>query len=1029
MRISRDASFGFAMDRQDIPCRSGGTNKTRPLTECQPTFHQPRNRYLLPGVVFCIASSMELASIALAIPMSVIAIEDNHVRFGAEANTVQNAAGSGTINVAKTIANTSFNRRIWVKFDLSGHDLDTSAAAQFNFVQVASASPATSFDLSIHGLASGFTPGLGELGTNWTEETITWNNAPGNNAADPSGSAFYDDAFQLAFIPFVPNAAIIPHSVLLPTLSDYLQADNTLTMIITVNQQGNSNSQIDFASKEHADVSFRPTLTFETLPPPSPAVMQWNNAAGGDSATAANWLNLTDARPGPPLAVDRAVFNSIGNSGSGFTVDFQADTTHKELTLSADNDITFNLNSNTYHLTETNGLRSITLDLPGSLTINNGTLKADTGIWHEQGTLNINSNGIVEADFLRAGFSGNSAYINVTGTGQLLTANYMVIGDQPANSGSYAELNIEGGGTVQVENAMGIGGMGGNTGVVSVRGVGSTLQSLGGTNSLFDPSITVGQQGVGELHIESGGHVEAAFINIGQSGSIALGSTDNGMGTLTVDNATLNAAGIRVGLLGLSASSGIGDITIRNGAIANAGSLSVLWGTADIEGTGTFLLGNLLIGSRGEATVRDSATIFGGRLAMESGGTLIVEDATVELTSSTLSSDVNGHAIFDNSNLTSSFAMSVGSDLFPTPNASIELTNGTTANFAGTFQIGRNSEGRLEISGGSQLTSGPIPSASATSGMIGVFANVSGNATVTGANSKWLNTGNFVVGFFGAGVARIEDGGLIAADANAFIGREVGSTGTLTVTGTGSTFDVGQSLGIGGTLDTLGGTGTLHIEQNARLLVGHQLVLWENGQLHLTTSGTANVGDEFLGTIPANTLRIGTNGSLEGDGTIFADVWLDGGSIAPGHSPGSLDIIGSLIASSSSITRLEIAGNTTGLYDVLSTTGTLDLAGIIQIILDGYAPQHGDTFDFLNFGSLIDSGFTLDLPFIAGFQWNTNSFRSDGTLIVQAVQPNGAAIPEPASLLMILLSTGMLASRRRCTSGKGQRHNDSLRNG
>lgn len=143
-----------------------------------------------------------------------------------------------------------------------------------------------------------------------------------------------------------------------------------------------------------------------------------------------------------------------------------------------------------------------------------------------------------------------------------------------------------------------------------------------------------------------------------------------------------------------------------------------------------------------------------------------------------------------------------------------------------------------------------------------------------------------------------------------------------------------------------------------------------------------------------NGLTIDAGATLKGSGLILSDI-VNAGKIAPGTSPGTLDIDGNL--TSTGHLEMEIAGISN--YDKINVTGVFDAGGTIAIkLLDGYVPTRGDTFKLLSFGSMLDDGFSFDfsqavLP--AGLRWEVIHFTSNGSVNV---------VPEPGTLALLLSS-------------------------
>ncbi len=114
---------------------------------------------------------------------------------------------------------------------------------------------------------------------------------------------------------------------------------------------------------------------------------------------------------------------------------------------------------------------------------------------------------------------------------------------------------------------------------------------------------------------------------------------------------------------------------------------------------------------------------------------------------------------------------------------------------------------------------------------------------------------NAYVGYNGNGALTIQNGGS-ATSLQAFIGYNSGSTGTATVTGSGSVWTVGQNLSIGGA-----GTGTLNIDTAAKVYVGNGVNIGQAGTLNLN-GGTIN---SLQATMSAGSL-------LKGYGTVDAPI-------------------------------------------------------------------------------------------------------------------------------------------------------------
>src|SRR5262249_7268967 len=81
------------------------------------------------------------------------------------------------------------------------------------------------------------------------------------------------------------------------------------------------------------------------------------------------------------------------------------------------------------------------------------------------------------------------------------------------------------------------------------------------------------------------------------------------------------------------------------------------------------------------------------------------------------------------------------------------------------------------------------------------------------------------------------------------------------------------------------------------------------------------------------------------------------GVLAPGSSPGILDVTGNYVQTAAGVLKLELAGrNATSptQFDQLRVTGTATLAGSVQAtILNGFTPAPGDEFKVLTSSQII----------------------------------------------------------------------------
>ena len=177
--------------------------------------------------------------------------------------------------------------------------------------------------------------------------------------------------------------------------------------------------------------------------------------------------------------------------------------------------------------------------------------------------------------------------------------------------------------------------------------------------------------------------------------------------------------------------------------------------------------------------------------------------------------------------------------------------NAMLMNSAG-MNVGLDGRGNLTI-----LRSGDV---SNTTAGVGVNAGSSGTVTVTGAGSTWTNSSTLlVVGDEGRGEMTIQNGGAVSTAFGGTVGQVAGSTGTVTVTGTGSTWTNGSALYVGDR-----GTGTMNILDGGAVsnLIG--AVGYNSGAGTVTVNGVGSTWTSSSFLLVGGIIGTGTMNILEG---------------------------------------------------------------------------------------------------------------------------------------------------------------------
>jgi T5SS/PEP-CTERM-associated repeat protein len=469
-------------------------------------------------------------------------------------------------------------------------------------------------------------------------------------------------------------------------------------------------------------------------------------------------------------------------------------------------------------------------------------------------------------------------------------------------------------GTEETLPAVALGGLATGSGTLTVTGSGSKLTTVGDAATRAN-AVGVGVTGTGTVQVLDGGELEL-----------------DGTGNLPGDLAPGFAAGVEAGSVGSVTVSGPGSlIEIRNGdadaagvavGLAGQGSLDLLAGAELRIDTGTgessgLTVGNS-VGSNGMLTASGADTAI--ELSGEGRG-LTVGNAGIGVLE-----------LSDGAELTGAQVAFLG--LEASGDGTLRVESGAQIEVAGTnpqlgyggaLNVGLAGSGRLEVAGGSVVfdnqdgvphgielggslgCGGPCP---LTGGSGAVAVGAGGSVEVRGP------LGGATVGADGAGTLEVAAGGSFVIEdpdgqSGVSVGASADSTGSVLVTGAGSLVDAGVGL-----------------------LAGVDLALADAG------SATLTVADG--GILQADTVTLGSGAVLRGDGSVTGLVANLRGRVAPGLSTGTLSLAGAL--QSTGTLHVEIAGTEAGSFDVLQTSGALQLlgGGVELDFLGGFLPTSGD---------------------------------------------------------------------------------------
>jgi len=155
-------------------------------------------------------------------------------------------------------------RKAWIKFHV-----DAAAAVEEEAkVLIRHAEPADNRDfvghVGVYAVPAGFD--FGNLGSDWSEEEITWDNAPGN--LPTSTTKLASSIVRLGQLNLNTGSNSQPrgtcYSIRLPRLGDFLQTDGTVTVALSVEKQYVHDAVLLIAASEHGEIP-GPELTYSVV--------------------------------------------------------------------------------------------------------------------------------------------------------------------------------------------------------------------------------------------------------------------------------------------------------------------------------------------------------------------------------------------------------------------------------------------------------------------------------------------------------------------------------------------------------------------------------------------------------------------------------------------------------------------------------------------------------------------------------------------------------------------------------------------
>ena len=547
--------------------------------------------------------------------------------------------------------------------------------------------------------------------------------------------------------------------------------------------------------------------------------------------------------------------------------------------------------------------------------------------------------------------AGDGGTLSVSGGNADLSGEFDLIGGSGGfattsggDAGRGGNLSVTGGVANLIGNINLIGGRGGNAngGRGGDGGLGGNISISGGVAIL-----------TGSLSLDGGDGGAAFFGSFGGNG----GSVSITAGELRIEGGSISqAGGEKFGGSG--------------GGIGSNGSVSVTGGTLTLD-TGTILgrtgaastdpltlaRASLAVSDTGQVNLLNDMTVGVGGVVNVTGGDL---DATPTPAASQ-SPGENGRRLTNAGALTFTggavhFDGGAGGDtssLFTIAGAGGR--GGEIVATGGSLAIGGTADVSFDGGAGGSVFQDAIGGEGGAGGelVVGVNTTISGSAVVSLGGGDGGNGDTNLAGLGGrGGLIQVNAGGSVVQSglSQVLLHGGVGGAGSDTSDGNG---------GDGGTVVTNGGTYTL---QDAAVLSLRGGAAGSGnpgnaGQIEVSQSDfIMNGGIVYAGTIIETAGDFDFNGGTLSVAQFSGTLDQDGGTLAPGDSPGLTNISGDYNLNAG-VVEIELFGDggVAGTdHDQVSVVGTATLGGELLVDIDsGFTPQSADAFIVLTAGTLV----------------------------------------------------------------------------
>jgi filamentous hemagglutinin family protein len=536
--------------------------------------------------------------------------------------------------------------------------------------------------------------------------------------------------------------------------------------------------------------------------------------------------------------------------------------------------------------------------------------------------------------------NGSTISLNV-GNVTIASAGFSNAAGSTVNFPLNSTLTITGGGTDAANYTFGTGGgtliFAGGTRSFTGGGVtgGGTLTVSGGSVTM--PSgTTLG--GVNTLNVSGGA------LTVDSSAPRSFGSASFSGGTATFNGSQINfpgtfnvSGGVLTGTSNFVTSS-LSNFQWSGGTIAGAGTLTTDLGTNNVSGPVT--LSRNWTNNPGTTTTLSgtgSININAPAVLTNSGSFSITSTSGTPITGSGTFSNLGtvSEAVANNLSIQSVFnnlgTLSIGG-------GGVTSLGASTVNDTATYLLSTGNT--LAFTGDRTFVGGGVSSSGTSLGDV-IFQG--GTVTFSGGTTYNPNGKTTVAG----GTALFNNGSTTFVGGLDLTSGTLGGSANLIVSGAGAFNWSGGTLGSGGTLttngaSTLSGSTTLTRSWTAA------------NAIDITSSGTLNLNGSSVTTPTLNVA-----GLLKGIGTITGNV-SNTGTVAPGASPGSINIVGNYTQSPTGTLQIELGGTTPGSsFDQLTVSGNAALNGALVVTQFGsFVATPADTFSIITTGGTVSGAFS-----------------------------------------------------------------------